>query len=119
MISRPALSLFALCVVALATVDAFVSPQQSGIATATTMQAPKTMFAKKDDFDISSIESRDMTRAEMLELNKKNEDIMYVSTMRWWHLEDLEKVFSSAAVYLWCSRNPSYGNDECNESKCG
>ena len=98
MISRPALSLIALCVVALATVDAFVSPQ-NGIATAATTKAPKTVFAKKDDFDISSIESRDMTRAEMLELNKKNEEIMYVSTVRWWQLEDLER-FSSAPSLL-------------------
>merc|ERR1719343_1660353 len=32
--------------------------------------------AKKPVEDLSYIESRDMTREEMLELNKKNEDIM-------------------------------------------
>mmetsp|Transcript_9773 Transcript_9773/g.13819 ORF Transcript_9773/g.13819 Transcript_9773/m.13819 type:complete len:107 (+) Transcript_9773:33-353(+) len=32
--------------------------------------------AKKNDYDFSSIESRDMTKEEMLEMNKQNEDIM-------------------------------------------
>jgi len=36
------------------------------------------VFAKKPDFDLSSIETRDMTREEMLDLNKKNEEIMCV-----------------------------------------
>ena len=31
---------------------------------------------KDDDFDLSSIESRDMTRAEMQEYNRRSEDIM-------------------------------------------
>jgi selenocysteine-specific elongation factor len=40
--------------------------------------APVNVFGKKksQDDDLSSIESRDMTREEMMELNAKNEDIM-------------------------------------------
>ena len=36
------------------------------------------VFKKKnnDDFDISSIESRDMTREEMMEYNRQSEEIM-------------------------------------------
>ena len=34
------------------------------------------LFAKKPVEDLSYIESRDMTRQEMLDLNKKNEEIM-------------------------------------------
>ena len=37
---------------------------------------PLNIFNKKQEEDLSYIESRDMTREEMLELNKKNEDIM-------------------------------------------
>ena len=38
----------------------------------------KTIVAakKKSDFDLSSIESRDLTREEMLDINKQNEEIM-------------------------------------------
>lgn len=31
---------------------------------------------KDDDFDLSSIESRDLTREEMLDINKQNNEIM-------------------------------------------
>lgn len=31
---------------------------------------------KNDDMDLSSIETRDLTREEMLEINKQNEEIM-------------------------------------------
>uniref|UniRef100_A0A6U0S2U7 ER membrane protein complex subunit 3 n=1 Tax=Eucampia antarctica TaxID=49252 RepID=A0A6U0S2U7_9STRA len=34
------------------------------------------IFNKKQEVDLSDIESRDMTREEMLELNKQNEEIM-------------------------------------------
>jgi len=34
------------------------------------------LAAKKPQMDLSDIESRDMTREEMIELNKQNEDIM-------------------------------------------
>lgn len=34
------------------------------------------MWAKKAKEDLSYIETRDMTREEMMELNQKNEDIM-------------------------------------------
>ena len=77
--TRPILSLFALCVVApLLAVDAFVSPNHQAVASFQAQATATTLFAKKPDFDLSSIESRDMTPEEMLELNKKNEEIMYV-----------------------------------------
>ena len=34
------------------------------------------MEAKKNKIDLSAIESRDLTREEMLEINKQNEEIM-------------------------------------------
>jgi hypothetical protein len=37
---------------------------------------PTSLHAKKPKEDLSFIETRDMTREEMLELNRKNEDIM-------------------------------------------
>jgi selenocysteine-specific elongation factor len=57
-------------------VDAFatkavVSPTRAAQSTAL------NVFGKKEPVeDLSFIETRDMTREEMLELNKKNEDIM-------------------------------------------
>ena len=34
------------------------------------------LSARKEKIDLSSIESRDLTREEMLEINKKNEEVM-------------------------------------------
>ena len=70
------------------TADAFVSPKAS--ITTRTLTAGRTLVAapvtvtslnafgkkKKEAEDLSFIETRDMTREEMLELNKQNEDIM-------------------------------------------
>ena len=61
---------------ALATVpstNAFVAPRALSQRTATVAFA---MGNKKKGGDYSSIESRDMTRDEMLALNAKNEEIM-------------------------------------------
>lgn len=55
------------------TADAFVTKSPS---TATRSMALDAFGKKKEVEDLSYIESRDMTREEMLELNKKNEDIM-------------------------------------------
>ena len=46
----------------------------------TRMQNEATSFtrlhARKEKIDLSSIESRDLTREEMLEINKQNEEVM-------------------------------------------
>ena len=34
------------------------------------------LHARKEKIDLSSIESRDLTREEMLEINKQNEEVM-------------------------------------------
>lgn len=55
---------------------------QPGLVAKTTSRASPTELAifgggnKKDDIDLSSIESRDLTREEMLDINKQNEEIM-------------------------------------------
>lgn len=49
----------------------FVSTQTNSDVVAKTWNA-----RKKQEEDLSFIESRDMTREEMLELNRQNEDIM-------------------------------------------
>ena len=71
-------------VVILATVVAFLSTllpdvvafaPRSAVATKPTFVDGITLLAKKK-VDLSDIETRDMTREEMLELNAKNEEIM-------------------------------------------
>mmetsp|Transcript_29037 Transcript_29037/g.62232 ORF Transcript_29037/g.62232 Transcript_29037/m.62232 type:complete len:113 (-) Transcript_29037:170-508(-) len=62
------------------TADAFVT-KTSSLTSSTAFRSfalePVNVFGKKKETeDLSYIESRDMTREEMLELNKKNEDIM-------------------------------------------
>ena len=64
-----------------ASTDAFAPSMNRATITTTTrsvfVPAPLNVFGKKkEQEDLSFIESRDMTREEMLELNKKNEDIM-------------------------------------------
>lgn len=54
------------------TADAFVTKASSPMARSMELG----IFGKKETEDLSFIESRDMTREEMLELNQKNEDIM-------------------------------------------
>ena len=71
--SRTVASLVALFLV-LCTANAFVAPATKTLAASQSLSSP--IFAKKPMEDLSFIESRDMTREEMIELNKKNEDIM-------------------------------------------
>jgi hypothetical protein len=52
------------------------SLSSSSSSTRSFVSAPLNVFGKKEKEDLSFIESRDMTREEMIELNKKNEDIM-------------------------------------------
>eukprot|EP00580_Thalassiosira_gravida_P000021 CAMPEP_0201607684 /NCGR_PEP_ID=MMETSP0492-20130828/6711_1 /ASSEMBLY_ACC=CAM_ASM_000837 /TAXON_ID=420259 /ORGANISM="Thalassiosira gravida, Strain GMp14c1" /LENGTH=119 /DNA_ID=CAMNT_0048072325 /DNA_START=48 /DNA_END=407 /DNA_ORIENTATION=- len=90
MISRNSLSsaILAVCIVAitLSGSDAFTSRSiQSRAAFANAnvgankdITTALNQFGKKkqDDDDLSFIETRDMTREEMVELNKRNEDVM-------------------------------------------
>lgn len=71
--SRSVASVVALFLV-LCTANAFVVPATKSVAKSQGLATP--IFAKKPTEDLSFIETRDMTREEMLELNKKNEDIM-------------------------------------------
>ena len=69
-------------VIAAFTVDAFAPPQASQRVLTTSSSASSLhVFGggnkkKKADIDLSDIEVRDMTRAEMEELNRKNEEVM-------------------------------------------
>ena len=60
--------------------DAFTGPKvvvSSSQKAATVSPVRLNIFGKKEpEEDLSFIETRDMTREEMLDLNKKNEDIM-------------------------------------------
>ena len=56
--------------------NAFTMPTPSTATTTTRATTATLLAAKKPKEDLSYIESRDMTREEMIELNKKNEDIM-------------------------------------------
>lgn len=60
--------------------NAFVHPSmRNGLSTFAKSESSLAAFGKKKKEtveDLSFIESRDMTRQEMLELNQKNEDIM-------------------------------------------
>jgi len=58
------------------TADAFVAKAPLASSTGQRSFALEPVHAKKVKEDLSFIETRDMTREEMLELNKKNEDIM-------------------------------------------
>jgi|Transcript_9499 hypothetical protein len=56
--------------------DAFVARSPLAIRTITTSNTASFLAKKKQNVDFSDIETRDMTKAEMLELNSQNEDIM-------------------------------------------
>ncbi|KAG7356563.1 hypothetical protein IV203_001249 [Nitzschia inconspicua] len=62
-------------VLLIAFTDAF-APTTRQVSVQSFAPAPLNVFGKKEKEDLSYIESRDMTKEEMLELNKKNEDIM-------------------------------------------
>lgn len=77
-------SLISACVVLAVTIASTNAFTTSG-STVNTRAAPTRVFTpdpvnvfgkKKKEEDLSFIESRDMTREEMMELNAKNEDIM-------------------------------------------
>lgn len=84
--SRFSSAILAICIAALtltgSTTDAFTSRTiQSRTTFATTTTGVTTalfQFGKKksDEEDLSYIESRDLTREEMLEINKRNEQVM-------------------------------------------
>ena len=63
-----------LVVIAIFVAEAF-SPRAAVSLTRTTTTTT-TFLAKKKKEDLSYLETRDMTKEEMLELNKQNEDIM-------------------------------------------
>lgn len=80
MVSRNVLisAILALIVAALTpSTDAFTTPSQM-----TTQRVAPTLNVfgggkkKKEEIDLSDIEVRDMTREEMLELNRQNEEVM-------------------------------------------
>merc|ERR1712038_1807963 len=73
------------CIILVTSTNAFTvsSPRTTTISSSSFSSMTSTtslnIFGNKktdDDFDISSIESRDLTREEMLEINKQNEEIM-------------------------------------------
>ena len=78
---RPFLSVLVVVAVTIASASAFTT-SKNVVSTRITptrafVPAPMNVFGKKkQEEDLSFIESRDMTREEMLELNAKNEDIM-------------------------------------------
>ena len=82
MISRNSSSLLLIvCVVVAAltsTADAFTaqSIQSRAQTAAATSPTALSVFGKKDEEDLSYIESRDLTREEMLEINRRNEEVM-------------------------------------------
>jgi hypothetical protein len=63
-----------LVVIAIFVAEAFSPRAAVSLARTTTMTT--TFLAKKKKEDLSYLETRDMTKEEMLELNKQNEDIM-------------------------------------------
>jgi len=66
--------LMAVAVVFLVGANAF-APRAPALTTRVSATSAPVLFAKKKE-DLSYLETRDMTKEEMLELNKKNEDIM-------------------------------------------
>ena len=83
MISRnPSPLLLVVCVVVAAltsSADAFTAQSIQGRAAQTssaTTTALSVFGKKKEEEDLSYIESRDLTREEMLEINRRNEDVM-------------------------------------------
>ena len=68
-------ALVAVIAAVLPSANAFVSP--SAVVATRSSTTPAFVFGKKKAAeDLSDIEVRDMTRAEMLEMNAKNEDVM-------------------------------------------
>merc|ERR1712151_435287 len=58
-------------------IQSFIIPSTTSLTTkAPTLTSAYIFGKKKPQEDLSSIESRDLTREEMLEINKQNEDVM-------------------------------------------
>ena len=77
MVSRAAILIAIVAVVAslVPSANAFVAPHSVSTSRSSTTAA-FVFGKKKEEEDLSFIESRDMTREEMAELNAQNEDIM-------------------------------------------
>ena len=84
MISRTALSsaLAAVClaILALGGADAFTTRSVQSRASLSAPESSRTALSqwgkKKEEEDLSFIETRDLTREEMLEINRQNEEVM-------------------------------------------
>jgi selenocysteine-specific elongation factor len=83
MISRNNTLLFAICIVVVTlttSAGAFTAQSiQSRAITTSSFPSPTALSVfgkKKDEEDLSYIESRDLTREEMLEINRRNEVVM-------------------------------------------
>jgi hypothetical protein len=74
--------------------DGFVA--RSTISTATSRATPAYMFGKgkKQQEDFSDMEVRDLTREEMLDINKQNEEIMNM---------ELGMMVSRSNIFSCCS----------------
>ena len=75
MVSRLVILASVVSVIATLQLNASAFAPRAAVATKPSFVEDLTLFAKKK-FDLSEIETRDMTREEMLELNAKNEEIM-------------------------------------------
>lgn len=75
MLSPSLFSLLTLLVV-VCSANAFVAPVTGRAAAVAYPSTSTASFAKKPKEDLSYLETRDMTREEMLDLNKQNEEIM-------------------------------------------
>merc|ERR1719384_453549 len=76
MIHALRITALALSLITVSFAAAFVTGPQSRSLIHPISYSTSASFAKKPKEDLSFIESRDMTREEMIALNKKNEDIM-------------------------------------------
>jgi len=75
MISRSWI-LIAIAVLAVSFPSTWGFAPRPALQRAATISPAQPLYAKKPKEDLSYIETRDMTREEMEEVNKKNEDIM-------------------------------------------
>jgi hypothetical protein len=92
-----ALILSLLVAVLTVSTEAFVAPRPNGLQTGTTTTSPLNAFGKKPKQDLSDIETRDMTREEMLALNAKNAEIM---NMELGMMTGVSLLFSLPILYL-------------------
>jgi hypothetical protein len=92
-----ALILSLLVAVLTVSTEAFVAPRPNGLQTGATTSMPLNAFGKKPKQDFSDIETRDMTREEMIALNAKNEEIM---NMELGMMTGVSLLFSLPILYL-------------------